>query len=57
MNDVAEACGLPKPSLCHYFRGKDELLASIPEEHVERLSELVKSVEAAIALRPQDRPD
>jgi hypothetical protein len=34
-----------------------ELLASVAEVDVERLAELVKSVEADIALRPQDRPD
>ena len=55
MNDVAEGCGLSKPSLYHYFRDKDELLASIAEEHVARLAQLVKSVETDTSLKPLDR--
>lgn len=37
MNAVAEACGFTKPTLYHYFRDKDALLASICNEHVLRL--------------------
>lgn len=37
MNAVAEACGFSKPTLYHYFRDKDALLASICDEHVLRL--------------------
>jgi TetR/AcrR family transcriptional regulator len=37
MNTVAEACGFTKPTLYHYFRDKDALLASICDEHVLRL--------------------
>ena len=37
MNAVAEACGFTKPTLYHYFRDKDALLASICDEHVLRL--------------------
>lgn len=54
MNDVAEGCGLSKPSLYHYFRDKESLLVSIAQEHVAALAELVKSVEDDAALRPHD---
>jgi TetR/AcrR family transcriptional regulator len=37
MKAVAEACGFSKPTLYHYFRDKDALLASICDEHVLRL--------------------
>ncbi len=55
MNDVAQACGLSKAALYHYYRDKDELLASIAQAHVARLAELVQSVQADAQLRPQDR--
>ncbi|HEY9065550.1 MAG TPA: TetR/AcrR family transcriptional regulator [Burkholderiaceae bacterium] len=41
MNQVAEACGVSKPSLYHYVRDKDELLFEIAEGHVLRLAALV----------------
>ena len=34
MNGVAEACGLSKPALYHYFRDKYDLLVNIAENHV-----------------------
>ena len=37
MNQVAEACGLSKSTLYHYYRDKYALLVSIAEEHVDRL--------------------
>ena len=37
MNQVAEACGLSKATLYHYYRDKDALLVSIAEGHVTRL--------------------
>lgn len=46
MNAVAEASGLSKPTLYHYFRDKDALLVSIAEGHVERLEALVRATEA-----------
>ncbi len=55
MNDVAEGCGLSKPSLYHYFHDKDELLACIAEEHVACLAELVHSVEGEATLAREDR--
>lgn len=37
MNEVAEACGMSKPALYHYFRDKYALLVDIAEGHVSRL--------------------
>lgn len=44
MNAVAEACGFSKPTLYHYFRDKDALLASICDEHVLRLHAMASEV-------------
>jgi AcrR family transcriptional regulator len=41
MNQVAQACGLSKATLYHYYRDKYELLVSIAEEHVTRLQGIV----------------
>ncbi|MES2957283.1 MAG: TetR/AcrR family transcriptional regulator [Pseudomonadota bacterium] len=55
MNDVAEASGLSKATLYHYYRDKDEMLVSIADEHVSRLVDLVRSVERDATLAPEDR--
>jgi len=47
MNEVAEACGISKPSLYHYVRDKHQLLAEIAETHVARLLALIAEVDAA----------
>ena len=44
MNQVAEACGVSKPSLYHYVRDKDQLLFEISQGHVARLNALVDEV-------------
>ncbi|MEZ5729774.1 MAG: TetR/AcrR family transcriptional regulator [Burkholderiaceae bacterium] len=44
MNQVAEACGLSKPALYHYYRDKQALLANIAEGHLARLLGLVDEV-------------
>src|SRR5688572_11006272 len=44
MNQVAQACGLSKATLYHYFRDKYSMLVSIADEHVSRLHDLVKSL-------------
>jgi AcrR family transcriptional regulator len=49
MNQVAQACGLSKAALYHYFRDKYSLLVSIADEHVSRLQALVESI------TPQDQ--
>ena len=54
MNEVAEACGVSKPSLYHYVRDKHQLLVEIAETHVARLLALVDEVEAA-GLAPEAR--
>lgn len=41
MNQVAEACGLSKATLYHYYRDKYELLVNIAEGHVTRLRAVV----------------
>lgn len=46
MNDVAEASGLSKATLYHYYDDKSELLSSIADRHVSALVELCKSVES-----------
>ncbi len=50
MNQVAQACGVSKPSLYHYVRDKDQLLVEIAEGHVGRLKALVAQAQA----RPSD---
>ena len=46
MNEVAEACGVSKPSLYHYVRDKQQLLLEIAAAHVARLEALVDEVGA-----------
>ncbi|WP_298214897.1 TetR/AcrR family transcriptional regulator [Acidovorax sp.] len=54
MNEVAEACGLSKPTLYHYFRDKYNLLVHIADGHVSRLQALVEEVEGQ-HLEPEAR--
>lgn len=54
MNEVAEACGLSKPTIYHYFRDKYNLLVHIADGHVSRLQALVVEVEAK-NLEPEAR--
>jgi len=54
MNEVAEACGVSKPSLYHYVRDKHQLLAEIAETHIARLLALVADVDAARP-KPEER--
>ena len=49
MNQVAEACGLSKATIYHYFRDKYALLVSIADGHVSRLQLLVAEVEREAA--------
>jgi AcrR family transcriptional regulator len=42
MNQVAEACGLSKATLYHYYRDKYTLLVSIADDHVTRLQGIVR---------------
>ena len=54
MNQVAEACGVSKPSLYHYVRDKDQLLVEIAEGHVAKLNALVDEVKP-LQLAPEAR--
>ena len=54
MNQVAEACGLSKATLYHYYRDKYALLVSIAEGHVDKLRALVDEV-LAQGLAPEPR--
>jgi AcrR family transcriptional regulator len=42
MNQVAQACGLSKATLYHYYRDKYALLVSIADSHVSRLQRIVR---------------
>ena len=46
MNQVAEACGLSKATLYHYYKDKYSLLVSIADDHVSRLAALIDDEEA-----------
>jgi AcrR family transcriptional regulator len=54
MNQVAEACGLSKATLYHYYKDKYALLLSIADDHVSRLAALIDD-EAASALDGEAR--
>ena len=54
MNQVAEAAGLSKASLYHYYRDKYALLVSIADGHVSRLAAFVED-EQALALAGEER--
>ena len=47
MNQVAEACGLSKATLYHYYKDKYALLVSIADGHVTRLQSIVQEASAA----------
>ena len=54
MNQIADASGLSKATLYHYYRDKYSLLVNIADEHVTRLQALVGGFESA-ALPPRAR--
>src|SRR5688572_4162791 len=54
MNQVAEACGLSKATLYHYYRDKYALLFSIADNHLERLLRIVQEA-VGVAGEPRDR--
>ena len=54
MNQVAEACGLSKATLYHYYKDKYALLVTIAESHVTRLATLID--EAGGGSRRRDDP-
>lgn len=54
MNQVAQACGLSKATLYHYYRDKYSLLLSIADGHVSRLAAMVED-EQTLALKGEAR--
>ncbi len=54
MKEVAEAAGVSKASLYHYYRDKYDLLVNIAEGHVSRLEAVVEQVQQE-DLGPQER--
>ena len=54
MNQVAEACGLSKATLYHYYRDKYSLLVSIADGHVSRLQALVQELQGQ-TLAPEQK--
>lgn len=56
MNQVAQACGLTKPTLYHYFADKQALLLEISAAHVTRLEAVVEQVRATVP-SPQRLPE
>ncbi len=55
MNEVAQASGLSKATLYHYYRDKSELLVSIADGHVSKLVELCDSVYGDGSVAPAER--
>ncbi len=49
MNEVAEACGVSKPSLYHYVHDKQQLLVEIAAAHITRLEAVVVEVSGQAA--------
>ena len=53
MNQVAEACGLSKATLYHYYKDKYEMLVSIADGHVTRLQAIVRETLAEHLTPPE----
>ena len=55
MNAVAQACGLSKPTIYHYFRDKYALLLEICDAHLTRLLALEREVKGVDYLNAEQR--
>jgi len=55
MNEVAQACGLSKPAIYHYFREKYALLLEICDAHLTRLQALESEVRSESQLSAEQR--
>ncbi|MBV8247195.1 MAG: TetR family transcriptional regulator [Comamonas sp.] len=55
MNEVAQACGLSKPAIYHYFRDKYALLLEICDAHLTRLQALESEVRSESQLSAEQR--
>jgi AcrR family transcriptional regulator len=53
MSDIAEAAGLRKPTLYHYFRSKDDILFAIHDGLIEHLLENQRRREQQATLTPE----
>ncbi len=45
MAELAQACGVSKPLLYHYYRDKEQILFDIADSYMDRLLEIVAGVE------------
>lgn len=54
MSKIAEACGVSKANLYHYYRDKEELLFDVIRFHLEELLEVVEAADGP-DLSPADR--
>ncbi len=54
MNRIAEACGVSKANLYHYYKDKDELLFDVIRFHLQHLLEVVEAANDT-ALKPHAR--
>jgi TetR/AcrR family transcriptional regulator len=52
MNKIAEACGVSKANLYHYYKDKEGLLFDVIRFHLEELLEVVEAAD-----RPADQPE
>ena len=55
MNQVAEACGVSKPSLYHYVDDKYQLLVEITQGHIDRLHALIADEAEQASTPPEVR--
>ncbi len=54
MNKIAQACGVSKANLYHYYKDKEELLFDVIRFHLEELLEVVEAADQP-GLTPTDR--
>jgi TetR/AcrR family transcriptional regulator len=54
MSKIAEACGVSKANLYHYYQDKEELLFDVIRFHLEELLEVVEAADNPV-LSPADR--
>ncbi len=54
MAELAQACGVSKPLLYHYYRDKEHILFDIADSYIDRLLEIVAGVEAR-GLEPEEQ--
>lgn len=55
MSLIAEACGVSKASLYHYYTGKDDIVHDIIRQHLDRLIHAVHAADPGVAGAPEQR--